>query len=429
MGRDKKSLILGLFYFFLIKISPPIVYDGRMNIIETVNDLLKEAVKNGASDIHIDPTENSLRIRFRVDGILQEALLLPKELSPPVISRLKVLSGLRIDEHQISQDGRFVFQNNNDGNQDKEIIDIRLSIIPTYYGENAVLRLLYRKGVVQTLAELGFNHHNLDLVSNIIKRPSGMILSTGPTGSGKTTTLYTLLDILNNKEKSIVTIEDPIEYAVSGIEQIQVNHRSGLTFSNGLRAILRQDPDIIMVGEIRDEETAAIAINSALTGHLLLSTLHTNDSASAVPRLLDMGIESYLIAATLSLIIGQRLVRKICLDCRQIRRINITEAKAISEMFSENSEESREKIIKNREIYFGRGCEACFKTGFQGRLGLVEVISITSEIKEAILNKFSEALIRKTARQAGFVSMKEDGFIKALEGLTTISEVTRVIHG
>src|SRR3989344_3789010 len=285
---------------------------AERSIIDLVNALVFEAQTLRASDIHIEPGEKGVVVRLRIDGVLQEKFMLDKTIHSEIISRIKVLSWLRTDEHQTAQDGRFriVLENG-------EPLDVRVSITPTYYGENAVLRLLADKAEEFTLASLGFSQSDEEKLVRAIRRPHGMILSTGPTGSGKTTTLYTLIKMLNRKEVSIVTIEDPIEYAVSGITQIQINPRTGLTFAQGLRSILRQDPNIIMVGEIRDAETAGIAVNTALTGHLLLSTLHTNDAATTLPRLLDMGIDPYLVASTVNVAVGQRLVRKICEECKE----------------------------------------------------------------------------------------------------------------
>ncbi len=347
----------------------------NQSIINIVQKILSDAYESKASDIHLDPTRNLLRVRFRVDGLLQDRTFFPKDLSPPIISRLKVLAGLRMDEHQSDQDGRLHFQIKD------ERVDIRISIVPTYYGENAVLRLLHRHHGTLSLSNLGFNNKSIEMITEALRKTSGMILITGPTGSGKTTTLYTLLEMLKKEEGSIVTIEDPIEYAIDGIEQIQVNQRSSLNFANGLRAILRQDPDIIMVGEIRDRETAAIAVNSALTGHLLLSTLHTNDAVSAILRLYDMGIEPYLIASTLSIIIGQRLVRKIGPD-----------------------------------------------DSFSGRLVINEILIVEENLREAIIKKSSRAEMEILARQNGLIGMREDGYEKASAGLTSSAEVLRVTN-
>jgi len=302
---------------------------AAVSIIKLVHSMIDEAQNLRASDIHIDPQNDTIRIRYRVDGVLCDAHAVSKTIHPEIISRIKILAGLRTDEHQAAQDGRFRISL-----EKQRPVDVRVSIVPTYYGENAVLRLLSDKAEEFSLATLGFSEANAEKVRTAIKRPYGMILATGPTGSGKTTTLYTLLKNLNTEAVSIVTIEDPIEYAIDGIEQIQVNPRTSLTFAHGLRSILRQDPNIIMVGEIRDAETAGIAVNTALTGHLVLSTVHTNDAATTLPRLLDMKIESYLIASTVNVAIGQRLVRKICEHCKTARAITPAEIKSLSGIVS-----------------------------------------------------------------------------------------------
>ncbi len=388
-----------------------------ISIINLVDYLIEFAQESRASDIHIDPGEKSLRIRLRIDGVLYDAFSFPREVKSEVVSRIKVLAGLRTDEHQMAQDGRFrsIFE---DGNP----IDIRVSIVPVYYGENAVLRLLSDKSEEFTLDTLGFSDLDKTKILQAIRRPYGMILSTGPTGSGKTTTLYTLIKILNTKEVSIITIEDPIEYAVEGIDQIQVNPRTGLSFANGLRSILRQDPDIIMAGEIRDPETAALATNTSLTGHLLLSTLHTNDAATTLPRLLDMKIEPYLIAATVNLAMGQRLVRKICPVCKEKKTINDSERKSLRGIFSGSLLESA------KNFYHGKGCDKCGQSGYRGRLGIYEVMVVDETIREAFLRRASASEIRQLAISKGMTPMIEDGFHKALSGLTTIEEVLRVIH-
>jgi type IV pilus assembly protein PilB len=389
----------------------------QLSIINLVSYLVEYGFGARASDIHIDPWEKDIRVRLRVDGALIESFKFPKNIHSEIISRIKILSGLRTDEHQAAQDGRFRLQI-----LDKPPVDVRVSIAPTYYGENAVLRLLADKAENFTLNSLGFSKPNEEKILRAIKKPHGMVLATGPTGSGKTTTLYTILKMLNTPEVSIVTIEDPVEYAVEGIEQIQVNPRTGLTFAHGLRSILRQDPNIIMVGEIRDHETAGIAVNVALTGHLLLSTLHTNDPATTLPRLLDMKIESYLVASTVNIAIGQRLVRKICEDCKIAKKITVAQAKSLEE-FLTNS------FMGNYEtLYYGKGCEACNNTGFLGRIGLHEVLLVDEKIREAILRRATAAEITCIARKSGMITMVEDGLEKALQGLTTIEEVLRVHH-
>lgn len=386
----------------------------NVSIINLIDELIKEAYNLRASDIHIDPLEDLVRIRLRIDGILNDYYFFPKEIYPEILSRIKIISNLRIDEHYSAQDGRLRIKVS-----EYEIIDIRISIIPTYYGENVVLRLLYDKAESFTLETLGFNNNDQQKIIEAIKKTAGMILVTGPTGSGKTTTLYTLIKMLNNTNISIVTIEDPIEYAIEGIKQIQINSKNGLTFANGLRSILRQDPNIIMVGEIRDIETASISINTALTGHLILSTLHTNDSATTLPRLLDMKVEAFLVASTVNLVIGQRLVRKICENCKINKNLSKEEQERIKLIFSQ-------QII--HKLYHGQGCESCNNTGYRGRIVISEILVIDENIRSAILRKVSASEIAKLATKNGMRTMLEDGYDKAVMGLTTIDEVLRVAY-
>ena len=390
---------------------------SKLSIINLINCIVENAFSLRASDIHIDPGPETVRVRLRIDGVLQEAHILPKSIHSEVISRIKILAGLRTDEHQAAQDGRFRIVLESAGT-----IDVRVSITPTYYGENAVLRLLSDQAQEFTLASLGFSKGNQEKILRAISKPYGMILATGPTGSGKTTTLYTILKSLNVPEVSIVTVEDPIEYAIEGIEQIQVNSRTSLTFANGLRSILRQDPNIIMVGEIRDAETAGLAVNTALTGHLLLSTLHTNDAATTLPRLLDLKIEPYLIASTVNVAIGQRLVRKICQYCKTEKKITPREFQSLKPVLPLKS------TNKQQVFYFGRGCEKCNHSGYQGRIGIHEVIIIDKAIRNAILRKASASDIRSIAAKGGMITMVEDGFAKAKAGITTIEEVLRMLH-
>jgi type II secretory ATPase GspE/PulE/Tfp pilus assembly ATPase PilB-like protein len=341
----------------------------------------------------------------------------PKNIHGEVISRIKVLARLRTDEHQATQDGRFRHQFSNA----QDFVDIRVSIAPTYHGENCVMRLLSDKAENFDLESLGFSESDQKKITDALKKPYGMILATGPTGSGKTTTLYTLIKMLNSPEVSIITIEDPIEYAVNDIEQIQVNPRTSLTFANGLRSILRQDPNIIMVGEIRDAETANIAVNTALTGHLLLSTLHTNDSATTLPRLLDMGIETYLVASTVSIAIGQRLVRKICDHCKEEGQISEIQKKTIEDL-------KLSKPFVLEKISKGKGCTQCNESGYSGRVCINEVLVADNDIKDAILQKASASDLKKIAIRNGMTTMLEDGLRKVGLGLTTIEEVLRVIQ-
>jgi len=397
---------------------------ASISIINLVDQLIEKAHAMRASDIHIDPLAKAVRIRFRIDGVLQNAYTFPKEINNEVIARIKILSRMRTDEHQATQDGRFryTFSEETEKEGRNRFIDFRVSIVPTYHGENAVLRLLTDKNEESTLEDLGFSDSDKKKIEEAMKKTNGMILSTGPTGSGKTTTMYTLIKMLNSPGVSIITIEDPIEYAVEDIEQIQVNPRLGLTFANGLRSILRQDPNIIMVGEIRDAETASIAVNTALTGHLLLSTLHTNDAATTLPRLLDMGIEEYLVASTVSIAIGQRLVRKICESCKE--KIPMTHA--MKEALAQTPYASL--LVNSDHVFKGKGCDDCAGSGYRGRICINEVLVADSEIKEAILRRASANEIKKIAIKNGMTTMFEDGFNKVKDGFTTVEEVLRVIH-
>ncbi len=396
---------------------------GPIPIIEFVHTCIEEAYTLRASDIHIDPTEQEVVVRLRIDGALQDKCTFPKTFLSEVISRIKVLSELRTDEHQAAQDGRFRMQI---GGDTTKPIDIRVSITPTYYGENAVMRLLADHASHFTLDMLGFSPKDQEKIKRAIAQPYGMILATGPTGSGKTTSLYTLIKMLNKKEVSIITIEDPIEYAIPGITQIQINSRSNLTFAHGLRSILRQDPNIIMVGEVRDAETAGIAVNTALTGHLLLSTLHTNDAATTLPRLLDMGIDAYLVASTVNIAIGQRLVRKMCLHCSEAHEL--TEAERHNLLRTLPDRLKHNAIDVPNTFYKGKGCTACDHTGFAGRIGIYEVLVISPRVRDAILERASSVVLKNIAIEEGMTTMFEDGFNKAVDGKTTLAEVLRTIN-
>jgi len=389
--------------------------DG-VSIIDLVDALVRQAHLLRASDIHIDPTDTAVKVRLRIDGVLHEKFFLSKNIHSEIISRIKVLAWLRTDEHQAAQDGRFRVVA-----EDAMPIDVRVSVTPTYYGENAVLRLLTDLPEQHTLLSLGFSEADQQKILRLIHRSDGMVLATGPTGSGKTTTLYTLIKLLNTKEVSIVTIEDPVEYAVSGVTQIQIQPKTGLTFSNGLRSILRQDPNIIMVGEIRDPETASIAINTALTGHLLLSTLHTNDSASTLPRLLDMGVDPYLVASTVSVAIGQRLVRKICDGCKVEYSLSDSEYIGLIESVPLEG-------LQGSPFFIGKGCEICDYSGYRGRIGVKEVLVVDADIREAILTKASAARIHAIAVEKGMTPMLQDGLHKARLGLTSLHELVRTLH-
>jgi type IV pilus assembly protein PilB len=397
-------------------------------VTRAVNTILEYAAKSHASDIHIEPWENALKVRFRVDGILQETMSLPIHIEAALVSRIKILSNLKIDEHRIPQDGRF------DVNIEKREIDIRVAVSPTVHGEKVVMRLLDKSGGVISLEKLGIRGRSFDLISAGIKKPHGMVLSTGPTGSGKTTTLYAILTKMNTSSVNIVTLEDPVEYQVAGVNQIQVNGAVGLTFASGLRSILRQDPNIIMVGEIRDAETADLAVQSALTGHTVLSTLHTNSASGVLPRLLDMKIEPFLIASTVSTIIGQRLVRVLCPSCKTSYKAGaaLTTAiqKTIGEILPKNQAEAK-TLGYNVPIYGSKdftlykpiGCPQCNSTGFSGRIGIYEVVPLSPGMEKLVVNHSTTYEIQKQAISEGLITMRQDGFLKALEGITTIEEV------
>ena len=398
---------------------------GEVSIIKLVDGLITHAYESRASDIHLDPDEDALNVRLRIDGVLHHVFTLPKEIHPEVISRLKVLSGLRTDEHQAPQDGRIKFTALSATTTDKKTklsFDIRVSIVPTYHGENTVLRLLAEQGQAYGLENIGLSERDLKIVENASKSSYGMILVTGPTGSGKTTTLYTMLKKLNLPEVSIITIEDPIEYSLKNVNQIQVNTQTELTFAKGLRSILRQDPNIIMVGEIRDEETAGIAVNAALTGHLLLSTIHTNDAATTLPRLLDMKVEPFLIASTVNIAIGQRLVRRICENCKKEKVLTVAELESLKSTFSGIP------YVAKKKLYYGSGCERCGDSGYFGRTGIYEVLEVTAAVKKAITEQRSSDEIESIARGEGMTTMVEDGLTKAQAGITSIEEVLRVMH-
>lgn len=391
-------------------------FDETSSITELVNLIVHKAWEAKASDIHIDPTQDSVLVRYRIDGIVYDIVSLPKEEQPLLVTRIKVLSGLRTDEHLMAQDGRFrIHANSMD-------IDLRVSIIPTYSGEDVVMRLLVGEARLISLEQLGFSEKDLATINSYIAKPYGMILATGPTGSGKTTSLYSILQILNSREVSIVTIEDPIEYSVPGITQIQVNTQTNLTFAAGLRSIVRQDPNIILVGEIRDNETASIAVNAAMTGHLLLSTLHTNDAATTLPRLLDMGIEPFLIASTVNIAIGQRLVRKLCPDCKV--QVPLTK----EEKASLKNDVRPEVLDKVNKVWRAEGCEKCNHTGYIKRVGIYEVLEVSEQVRQLIMRRASADEIRTAAIKGGMTTMLEDGFAKVADGTTSLAELLRVVH-
>lgn len=374
------------------------------------------AYQDKASDIHIEPEEKHSLVRFRIDGIMHDILVLPKALHDQIVTRIKVQSRLRTDEHLSPQDGKMRMK------LAEEDFDIRVSIIPVAEGEKVVLRLLVSRFRKFSLLDLGMNDSDLKKVTAAINKSYGMILSTGPTGSGKTTSIYSILKIINTREKNITTIEDPIEYRIKGVNQIQTNTKTNLTFANGLRSILRQDPNIIFVGEIRDSETAGIAVNAALTGHLVLSTLHTNDAATALPRLIDMKVEPFLVASTVNIIIAQRLVRKICEMCKT--SIILTRKDILQKL----PEETVKKHFIERDeirVYYGKGCKICHSTGYEGRIGIFEILEITKEVRALITAKADSDVIEQAAKAAGMTSMLDDGLAKVIKGLSTIEEVFR----
>jgi len=403
-------------------------------ISKALSAILEYAAVNGASDIHIEALENVLKIRARIDGILKEIMQLPKSTEAPLISRIKILSNLKIDEHRIPQDGQFTVQVGD------KAIDLRIAISPVVWGEQVVIRLLDKTGTVLKLEDMGYIGRALRVIRKGLEQPNGMILTSGPTGSGKSTSLYALLQEIISDEINIVTLEDPVEYKMSGINQIQVNSGVGLTFASGLRSILRQDPDVVMVGEIRDAETATLAVQAALTGHLVFSTLHTNSAAGILPRLLDMNIEPFLIASTVHTVIGQRLVRRLTKDAQPYKS-NTAETEAINSTIGHLLPKTSEEVAKvSKDLGYsglplaGQSAYTLFKpiaspevpTGLKGRMGLYEVFEITDEIQELILKRSTSSEIQKKAQEQGMVTMREDGYLKALAGMTTLAEVNRV---
>lgn len=377
-------------------------------IIKLVNIIITRAVESRASDIHIEPFDDEVKVRYRIDGVLHDIEIIPKKLQAAIFSRIKIMAKLNIAERRLPQDGRIKLKV---GGAE---IDVRVSSIPVLYGESLVMRLLGQKGIKIDMEQLGFPSDTLVTFNNIIKNPNGIILVTGPTGSGKTTTLYGALDKINSPDKKIITVEDPIEYHLKGINQIQVMPQIGLDFPNILRHIVRQDPDIIMIGEIRDLETAEIAIQSALTGHLVFSTLHTNDAPTAITRLLDIGVPSFLLAATIRGVLAQRLVRVVCPECRAIDENAIKEERAKNTFPDDNF-----------TLYKGKGCEKCAQTGFFGRSGIFELFTIDSSIHQLIIKNADAMQIREAARRNGMRTLMEDGLLKTKTGVTTINEVFR----
>lgn len=386
-------------------------------IIEIVDRIIKNGYENKVSDIHIEPYEHTSLVRFRIDGILHDIVRLPDPLHDQIVTRIKVMSKMRTDEHQAAQDGKINFP------MEKEKLDIRVSVVPIEEGEKVVMRLLSDRSRQYTLADLGFNGSDFEKLEKAVKKPYGMILVTGPTGSGKTTSLYAILKQLNKRSINIMTIEDPVEYDIIGVNQIQVNTKTNLTFAAGLKSIVRQDPDIILVGEIRDEETADIAVNSAMTGHLVLSTLHANDAATTFPRLFDFKVEPFLIASTVNIIIVQRLVRRICMQCRMSVEKDVKEITPMIPAVMFQKYFGGKQTVR---IYKGKGCPVCHGTGYEGRLGIFEVMTMEENIRKAILEKKDSPEIAALAVANGMTTMMDDGIRKVLEGLTTIDEVLRV---
>jgi len=385
-------------------------------IAKIVSTILEFAVTSRSSDIHIEPQEDHVRVRYRIDGILSDKLSLPKNVQEALVSRIKILSDLKIDEHRTPQDGRFNFKIGN------EEVDLRISILPTVNGEKIVMRLLRKSGGIPTMQDLGLNGLALKHLEDSITRPHGIILVTGPTGSGKTTTLYAILSKLNTPKVNIMSLEDPVEYQIAGVNQVQINTAIGLTFASGLRAFLRQDPNIILVGEIRDKETTDLALQAALTGHLVFSTLHTQTASGALPRLLDLGAESFLLASTITAIVGQRIVRKICSTCKETYvpspQILATIKQILGPLYTSKDEDVR--------LYRGKGCNECGGTGYKGRVGIYEVLPVSDKIGQIILSHPDSVSIEKQAVLEGMTTMMQDGYLKVLKGVSSIEEVLRV---
>ncbi|HEX9503098.1 MAG TPA: GspE/PulE family protein [Patescibacteria group bacterium] len=399
-------------------------------VVRVVDTLLEYAIFEKASDIHIEPEEKQVIVRYRIDGVLHDVMTLPKVIQPALIARIKVISNLKIDEHRLPQDGRFKVQ------KDSYNISFRVSTIPVFDGEKVVMRLLDESAKAMTLEELGFIHRNYEYIMRNVKKPHGALLVTGPTGSGKSTTLYSVLSMLNTKSVNISTIEDPIEYHLEGINQMQVNPKIGLTFAMGLRALLRQDPNVIMIGEIRDAETAEEAVHAALTGHIVLSTIHTNNAAGALPRLLDIGVEPYLIASTVNAVVGQRLTRSICQDCKEEYKIDKTYEEDLKKEYNiegllkimrdEKFVAAKTKSLTELTFYKGKGCDKCGHSGYRGRKGIYEVMEVSVPIQELIMKQAPTSQIQDKAIEEGMIMMWQDGFIKCTQGQTTIEEVVRV---
>lgn len=399
-------------------------------IVEIVKKVLEHAIRLRASDVHIEPQENITRIRYRIDGVMEEKLTLEKTYHAALVSRIKILAGMKIDERRLPQDGRFNFSSD-DGE-----VDLRISSLPTTHGEKVVMRLLKKSGKVPTQQELGLRGRALKNLQQAIRIPHGIVLITGPTGSGKTTTLYSLLTDLNTPKVNIITLEDPVEYAMAGINQVQVNPQAGLTFASGLRSFLRQDPNIIMVGEIRDEETAALAVQASLTGHLVFSTVHTNSAAGALPRLLDMKVEPFLLASSMTAVVGQRVMRRVCDECKQAYVPSPTVVEDVKKVLG-NLYEPTIKADPNKYalaqkngadflLYKGKGCQKCGGTGYHGLVGIFEVLMVSDKVSKLVMQRADAGVVEKQAIAEGMITMKQDGYLKALEGVTNLEEVVRV---
>jgi type IV pilus assembly protein PilB len=399
-------------------------------IVEIVKKILEHAIRLRASDVHIEPEEEITRIRYRIDGILEEKLTLDKKYHASLASRIKILGGMKIDERRLPQDGRFNFES-----EDGEV-DLRISSLPTVFGEKIVMRLLKKSGKIPTLPELGLRGRALKNLEQAVNIPHGIILITGPTGSGKTTTLYSMLTKINTPKVNVITLEDPVEYQMKGINQVQVNPDAGLTFASGLRSFLRQDPNIIMVGEIRDEETAALAVQASLTGHLVFSTIHTNSASGALPRLLDMKVEPFLLSSSMTAVVAQRVLRKICDECKMayvpekavVEDMKVVLGGLYAGFLKSNVERTAEAQKNGQEVllYKGKGCTKCGNTGYHGRIGVFEVLVISEKVARLIMEQADASTVEKQAVAEGMITLKQDGYLKVLEGVTTIEEVVRV---
>ncbi len=378
-------------------------------VVRLINSLIRQALKMGASDIHIEPLENRIRVRVRVDGDLQEILTPSKHTHSAIVTRVKIMAGMNIAEKRIPQDGRIEMK------IDDSPVDLRISMLPTVYGEKIVMRLLDRESFLKSKEELGFTRENMKMFNEIMGSPNGVFLVTGPTGSGKTTTLYAALNELNKINKNIITVEDPVEYKIEGINQVQVNPKAGLMFSTGLRSILRQDPDIIMVGEIRDEETAEIAVRAAITGHLVISTLHTNDAPSTIMRLQDMGIKPFLISASLRGVIAQRLVKRICTNCKIEYEANDIEKKLLG-------------VQREVSLYKGRGCPKCYYTGYSGRIAIHEILKMDKDVREAVQSGKNTDELADAAQKSGMRTLRDNCLELVLSGITTTDEFSQIVY-